>query len=161
MKAFYSTLVLTFFMGLLSGSYVYFITTDDTPQIFSGGNQTGAFEIIGDSYGGCQMLGACPSYIIREDGSYSYLIPKRGEEPLLREGELSRAEVRALKDLLRSINLAKVEASTFTGTCSIAFDGVAYRYEIHIGEMRYRVNTCQNDVQGELFNTLKDYFEKL
>jgi len=159
MKAFYFTLVTTFLVGFITGSYIYFVTEDTLPDFFAG-TDVPDFEIIGDAYGGCQMLGACPSFMIQDDGTYVHLLPQRGGSPTRTEERLSSGERGDIRALLRETDLARIEASSFTGTCPIAFDGLAYRYEIYVGETRYRLDTCRHDVKGDLFEYLTHYFEQ-
>ena len=158
MRAFYFTLITTFFVGFISGSYVYFVTEDELPQFFAG-TDVPDYEIIGDTYGGCQRLGECPSFLIQDSGTYTHLSPKRGEEPERTTRQLTRDTREDIRDLLRSTDFERIENSTFSGTCPIAYDGLAFRYEIHIGEVRYRLDTCRQEVEGELFEYLTQYFE--
>ncbi|MBX2866678.1 hypothetical protein KTR10_01835 [Candidatus Kaiserbacteria bacterium] len=159
MKAFYFTLVTTFLVGFIAGSYIYFVTEDALPDFFAG-TDVPDFEIIGDAYGGCQMLGACPSFVLRDDGTYIHQIPQRGGTPINTESRLSSVDRSEVRELLRATNLARIEQSTFSGTCPIAFDGLAYRYRIYIGETRYDLDSCRQDLEGELFEYLPHYFER-
>lgn len=162
MKQFYFILFSTFFIGVLSGVYVYFISQPSEPLFDFGGNNeaiTRGFEIIATAYGGCQMLGDCPSYRIGDDASYRYLISSRTGSDELYEGMLSSSDFTALKRALSGINFEAVEQSTFSGSCPAAYDGPAYIFEIIIGGERYIIDTCEQDTEDtRLFPVLEEYF---
>lgn len=160
MKPFSFLLISTFIIGVLSGAYVYFLTRSSEPVFDFGSNETArGFEIIADAYGGCQMLGECPSYRIADDGSYIYLVSHRNADDDRYDGQLTAESFESLKDALRSAPLEKVVKSNFRGTCPVAADGAAYRYEIRIGGDTYSIDTCREDTEGVRFFTyLEAYF---
>lgn len=160
MKPFTFLLVSTFLVGMISGMYVYFVSRSTEPVFdFPQNETTGGFEVIVDAYGGCQMLGECPSYRITADGSYIYLVSHRNAADDQYEGYIESDAFDALENAVQNAPLERVAASEFSGTCPIAADGAAYRYEIRVGETSYSLDSCREDTEGvRLFEILEDYF---
>lgn len=163
MKSLFFILFSTFLVGMATGVFVYFVSGLSEPLIDLGGDElTSGFEITGDTYGGCQMLGVCPSYHINEQGQYIFIVLRREGEDERREGTLSPLELKELKSRLKEAPLGSVANSSFTGACPIAFDGLAYVFEVRVGEDSYRIDTCEHDTKGEaLFDLLIEYFSSL
>ncbi|NCN52539.1 hypothetical protein GW943_01895 [Candidatus Parcubacteria bacterium] len=160
LKHFFLLLVATFSMGVMSGVFVYFTTQDSTPSIlnFGGNNVARGFEIIADSYGGCLKLG-CISYHIADDGTYTVIRSHRGSTDERGEGTISATDFAKLKSILKKEDFSAVTNSTSAETCTADSDGIAYQYEIRIGETMYRFNSCkQNLARNELFTLLEGYF---
>jgi hypothetical protein len=153
----------TFLIGALSGGYLFFVTRSSEPAFgFLENDTAGGFEITADAYGGCQRTGACPSYHITDDGAYVYLLSARAGEDREEHGTLSSSQFSELKGALRAAPLADIAPGSFSGTCPVARDGTAYRYDIRIGDTSYRFDTCEEDVGGErLFDLLAGYFDTL
>jgi len=161
MKSFVFVLVSTFIIGMFTGMYGYFLSTDGSEPFFGGfGNSAPrGYEVVADMYGGCASLG-CISYRISDSGAYDILVSHRGGEDERLDKELSSRQRSELASLLQLSVLERISNSSFTGTCPITFDGNAYRYEIRIADTRYFIDTCEQDVEGErLFEVLEEYFE--
>ena len=156
LKHFYLFLVLTFVMGLLAGVFIYFTVREPSEPEGPQEEPAGDFEIIVDTYGGCNMLDSCASYRILGDGTFTYV--ERGLDTKRIGGVLNDDQIATLERLLGRTNFDVVEKSEFSGTCPITYDGLAYRYEI-----RYKGNhsfdSCVEDTKDELlFDTLNEYF---
>lgn len=160
MKPFVFILLSTFVIGLLTGVYLYFESRSTEPIFDFGGDElTVGFEVIADEYGGCQLLGGCASYRITDDGTYIYLVSHRNVPDERHDGFVESDSFEALKYALEDAPLGRIADSEFEGTCPIASDGLAYRYEIRVGENSYNIDTCREDTEGEqLFELLEDYF---
>ena len=163
MKGLLLILFSTFLVGMATGVFVYFMSGLNEPLFdFPGNELTRGFEVTADAYGGCQMGGACPSYRIDDSGAVVYIVRHREGEDERREDELSLGALRDLKELLNETDLGAVENSTFSDTCPIAYDGVAYTFDIRIGEERYHIDTCEHNAEGiELFDHLIENFATL
>jgi hypothetical protein len=162
MKGLFLILFSTFLVGMATGVFVYFMSGLSEPIVdFPADDLTTGFEITADAYGGCQMQGVCPSYRINNEGEYVYVVIKRQGESERREDSLSSSQLRALKKQLAETDLDQISTSHFTGTCPVAFDGLAYVYALRIKGEEYRIDTCEHNTEGEpLFHTLEDYFEQ-
>ena len=158
LKHFYTILIATFIVGFFAGVYLYFFTRQPIEPKPEDGTARG-FEITGDQYGGCQLVGSCPSYRIEENGRYTYISGVGTDETSRFEDRISESRVKDLAELLRRTDLESIEDSEFSGTCPAAFDGPAYRYEIRTEGVTHVVDTCVEDVNNTpLFETLADYF---
>lgn len=164
MKGLYFLLGSTFFIGLVSGVFIYFISNLNEPLIVLedfGIKTTAAFEITGDSYGGCQRSGRCASYKIDATGNYTSVVRNRGGEDDREEGKLSASDLREIKQLLRDTPLATIADSSFMGTCPVEYDGLAYVFDIKVGDDTWRIDTCAHNTEGEeLFEKLESYFSE-
>ena len=159
LKHLYLILISTFIFGFITGVILYL-------QNNTGKEGDGALEantrgitILAYQYGGCTSLG-CPSYRIANNGSYTYIIRDREAGEKRFEDVLSDSQQERIKDSLASIDLDAVYDTEFVGTCPIAYDGIAHRYDITYKGERYEFDSCTELLEGkELFDTLEDYFE--
>lgn len=162
LKHFWLVLAATFIVGFVAGMYVYFIAAHTPPESTDpvGVGQREGFEVIADAYGGCQMLGQCPSYRIDETGNYDYLYTKADGETERESDMLSQNRRTQLQTQIENADLAALETTEFVGTCPAAYDGAAYTFEIIRDKERYAFDTCEEDLaSSELFALLIDYFE--
>ena len=156
LKHIYLIGIATLLFGFITGVLIYLQshTGEERENNLRDAEQ---FSIVGRMYGGCESLG-CASYSIDADGSYTYIQNRAGEEERF-EGKLARSNREEIEDALQQTQLRAVEDSVFTGTCPIAFDGPAYRYDLVYGGERYSIDTCRQDTAGEpLFALLEQYF---
>lgn len=161
MKSFYFILISAFLMGVISGGYIYFASRDEEPvfDLEELGSDT-TFDISADAYGGCARIG-CASYHIDVDGSVDILLTSRDGEDRRGKEQLSSNELRDLRRALHGAPLQAIEASTFTGTCPITYDGLAYTYSIHVDDETYTIDTCAQHTEDEpLFDILESYFRE-
>lgn len=151
----------TLFMGILTGSYIYFINhTGDSLVEVRELAETNEFMVIGELYGGCMRGGVCASYRITSDGTYTYIGPNdEGELGDRVSGTISEKDLGRLKELVSSTDLSTIVSSTFGGTCPITYDGVAMRYDITLEGENYGIDTCLDETGDEpLFDELQGYF---
>jgi hypothetical protein len=152
-------LISTFIAGFLTGVYVFFMSRSlEAPQLVEPSSRNG-FEIIADSYGGCELVG-CASYRILENGSYTYIQSRREGEAEKFEDIVSKNRISLLKELLHEENFTKIEESEFSGTCPITYDGLAYKFTITYEGKRYKIDTCIHDtLSSQAISEFRDYFE--
>jgi hypothetical protein len=159
LKHIYLIFISTFLVGFFAGVFVFFEsrnTETDTP-VLSGPEK--GFEVIGYTYGGCERMG-CASYRMQDDGSYSYIAMDRVGEGGRFEDSLSEKRADELMTLLNGSDLRALSESVFTSTCPASYDGLAYRYEIREGDVRYSFDSCKQNIEGTLlFDLLAQYFE--
>jgi hypothetical protein len=154
----------TFFLGLCFGFFVYLMGGNigsQLPEDPTPANNDLTFEIIADAYGGCARTGPdnCPSYQIRDDGSYTYVAPAEVGEERQFTGHLAAKDVSDLRTRLRDANLPRLTSTRFSGTCPIAYDGLAYKFEIRYEGQRYKFDTCTQDITDtRLGERLIEYF---
>lgn len=158
MKQFYFLIGSTFVIGFFAGVFIFFSSRGEV-EVTTGTDFSGDFAITADAYGGCQMLGACPSYRIEGSGDYMYIQTSRESGVERFEDELTRDEVRELESLIAEEDLAALEDTVFTGTCPSAFDGLGYTFVITTEDAEYEIDTCEQDAgSSDLVDTLIDYF---
>ena len=162
------SIIITFVIGFVFGIYLYFAgfmpafdSPDDVPTVA----ELPTFTLEGESYGGCDRTRACPSFIIRDDGSYRFLYtPGVGTPQVVREGDLPR-ELRtdinvAFTDVALLAQSRKIEPAL----CNSYVDKIDVRYEVMIGETVYKLDSCGTDIEvdSQLWQTLVkiwNYFE--
>lgn len=153
-KHLYLLLGFTFFIGLLSGSYVYFVTRapSDVPH-FEERNES-VYEIVVTVYGGCEMVG-CPSLRVLDDGSYTFIDGSHDDASSRFEGKLSLQNHRLIRDQAHATPYEDILQSSATKACPVTYDGAAYRYAIQYAGEQYEFDSCVHDVEGEpLFEEL-------
>lgn len=152
----------TFFLGFISGVYVFFLNNSGTPfeETPAAAGKSGGFEVIADMYGGCQMLGSCTAYRITQNGEYAYIQYEGPQNKETRyDGELSEDILVTLEAMAHAAELETLETSVFKGTCPVAFDGSAYAFQIFMDGKRYQLDTCVHEVSDEtLIEELISYF---
>lgn len=161
-----STMVLlgsTFLFGFVTGVIIFLMSN-------TGGEGDGdiletesGFVVTAHMYGGCERdtLRPCPSYQILENGSYTFIgFDANGDQKQFRD-TLSGSERRALKRVLEGSDLAALQTSRLSGTCSLATTGIAFKYSITTEEGTYQLDTCVHALAStELFTTLDGHFRE-
>lgn len=158
LKHLYLILASTFVFGFMTGAIVYLQTNTGREGDGSIETISKGMTITATVYGGCERIG-CPSYRIENDGAYTYIVwsPEGGE--VRYEDTLTDKQRATLVTELKETDFDRIDDSEFTGTCPIAFDGPAYRYDIEYRGERYEVDSCIEAIDGEpLFATLAGYF---
>lgn len=160
-KHLYLLILFTFFVGAVSGMYVYFISRDTTET--GGGSElldTEGYEIVAAMYGGCERIG-CTSLRIIDDGSYVYLVSREGGTRYDQyEDRLSARDRAELNDLMAEAPFDELEVSRTGEPCPIIYDGVAYRFMLNIGGAEYEFDSCTHEILGtSLFDFLIDYLD--
>ncbi len=159
LKHLYLILGSTLIFGMISG--VVLFLSNNTGEEGDGGLETSTrgFTIIAYQYGGCMRLG-CSSFRIANNGTYMYITrdAQTGEERF--EDVLSDKQLDTLRSLIAGTNFNRISDSTFSGTCPITYDGMAYRFDITYKGERYELDSCEESLDGfQLFDTLGSYFE--
>lgn len=158
LKHLYLIFVATFVLGFMMGVIVFFASNTGKEGDGSIEPISKGMVITGSVYGGCERIG-CPSYRIENDGSYTYIVWTPEGNEVRYEDELTGKQLTLLKSELKMTDFEHLDDTEFTGTCPIAFDGPAYRYDIEYSGERYEVDSCVEVLDGEpLFSTLEEYF---
>jgi hypothetical protein len=132
------------------------LTSDDND--FLPDSENVPLTITSHSYGGCEM-GGCASYRIEEDGSFTYIVRPRNAPEIRTEGKLVSEEKKALQKLIKDTNLDSLVDTRFSGTCPIAFDGIAFKYTITFDQKHLTFDSCQQELRNiPLFEILSRYF---
>ena len=157
MKGLLIILIPTFFIGFLTGIFVYFISggndVEEVPK-----DEPEGVEIVASTYGGCELFG-CASYRIVEDGDYIYIKEDDSSEDKRFEDSLSEKQIKELVKLSEQTDLEEIEESYYAGECPAHVDGISYEFEITVDGESYKLDSCENDLGGSgLFNKLVDYF---
>lgn len=134
------TILITLLMGMLAGAYLYvsgFASTYN--QLEDGGAKAAAvFTLQAEQFGGCGMVGTCPSFQLIADRTYRY-IPGAGDVEVY-EGKLSKKVFDQLGEMLLAADFSALNQPG--STCRAAFDGTDYQYEIIADGVLYELNTC-------------------
>ena len=151
LKHLYLVVILTFVTGLATGVYGFFATRvpPDTPPEDVAVEQSG-YEILATTYGGCERIG-CASYRLMDDGTYLYLAPNAAREYVRYEDEVSPRQHDHIESLLMDAPLARLSQTTFEGTCPVTFDGIAYRFDIRRDGEVYRLDSCVEALDTDVF----------
>lgn len=159
LKHLYLVLLGTFMVGFVTGVYVFFLSGGANNSSGEMNVEPSQLEIIVDAYGGCDSVG-CASYRILEDGSYTFIQNTRSGDAERYEGELSDVQFAELTALIDVRELAVVARSSFEGTCPVAYDGNAYRFQIHTENASYTIDSCKHDTTSvALLERLIEYLE--
>ncbi len=159
MKHLYLIIASTFFIGFMTGVYVFIVIGKPEVQISVLDNTSAGIEIIAYEYGGCEMLG-CSSYRILEDGSYTFIQNKRDGNVEKYTDNLSDNLINEMIDSIDKSELERVYNSTFEGPCPADVDGIGYRFKILMDNEKYVFDSCENDIMGSKFLVnLIDYFQ--
>jgi hypothetical protein len=155
-------IVLTFFMGLLTGVFGYFwLRNSDTETPSSSVadlREEEGHELLVTPYGGCARVG-CPSLRLLDDGSYQYLAPTSVRDYARYEDTISVRQNDVLTGLVEGTDFESLRETVFQGTCPDTYDGLGYRFEIRYESDRYSFDSCVEDVvDAPLFVELVKYF---
>jgi hypothetical protein len=138
-------MVMTFFVGIFAGFYLY--TTAFAPEFDEFVGQTEEvyddFVVEGTQYGGDRMGGAAPSFQLLENGSYRYL-PYVGPDEVAeaQEGSIPRALLNEVKQVLTTEALEIASGPVVRGDCMSYVDGLDYTYDVTLDGVNYTLDTC-------------------
>lgn len=158
MKGLYILIGSTFFVGFVTGVFIYFLGIGDEPIFPSTGDNAveRGFEIIGDEYGACVERG-CVSLRIDDTGAYERQVFVRGAEG--GEKETRMLSTRELTDLKSALRAAPLNTITANESESLACTGTQERYEIRVASERHFIDSCRHETgQHDLFRLLDRYF---
>ena len=161
-------LITTCVMGFVFGMYAFFTGYSPMARVVETQVEewTGELVIVGEAYGGCSRLDTCPTFRIASNGSYRYFYyPSGARDAVLREGEISRTQLAALRRVASEDDLQVSSRPTNPAFCESYTDGIDVRYVVTRDGVDYRLDSCGTDVQsdGELWQTLSQlwtYFER-
>jgi hypothetical protein len=124
-------ILITFFMGVVSGAYLYltgFATTFKLPEVTTD-NIYKEFVITVESYGKCTDSKTCLSFQVLENGSFRAIF----DSPILskrevKEGRIPLAIRRSIKENLTPTNLQLNTVPLGTPECR--YEGDNYRFRV-------------------------------
>jgi len=134
----------TFFIGICSGAYLYvtafapaYVDNDSVVEV-----SEIDFRVQGQMIGGCQMGGACPSFVLEDNRSFEYT-PSHAFQDVAPDSVTGKID----RGLFASIH-KRAKASDFQqlqkegGTCAASYDGMDYQYEMVLDGESYDLNSC-------------------
>jgi hypothetical protein len=158
----WGVLILTFFTGVAVGFFVYFTGFRAIDEKITITPAKADFEITVSAYGGCAMLGTCPSYRLSSDQTYTFIAGGVSDEPVEPQtGILEKADVQTLTSLLANTDLKKQSQPLSADMCDSYIDGIDMTYVIDCKGVLYTLDTCTTavDVDSSLVEYLDDFME--
>jgi len=146
------TIVVTFLMGLVAGFYFYL--TGFAPQVekvrqevfTSDETEARSLLIEARQYGGCERRQGCASFLVRGDGSYSYLAGSALAGVTPESGTLSRSLRQQISQHITPQKIALAEVARESDTCDSYVDGIDLAYSITIDNVLYYIDTCTTEL---------------
>lgn len=141
-------LIGTFVIGVITGVYLHFtifipeyVANEDLRELQEENAVT--FVVTGEAYGGCQMLGSCPSFQITADRSYKYTpASAQGEVAEIVSGTLPRGLFGELSAAWEAGGPDVVARSIDPEMCTHFVDGIDYEYTIRDETGLHELDTC-------------------
>lgn len=156
LKHIYLIFVATFLFGLITGSLFFMSSHMDKKEDtnFDITNDSGSgYVVTVYGYGGCERIG-CPLYHLSQDGEYVFL----ASDGTRYTGSIDFDARREIGSLFEKTNLSKIADTSFTGECPVAYDGVAYTYDITYKGATYHLDSCKQELsQGPVFPILNKH----
>jgi hypothetical protein len=160
-KHLYLLILITFITGLVSGVYAFFMTRTTDTRVPESQLENG-YEIIAYTYGGCERVG-CSSFKLDDTGAYTYLTRSITRSNERFDDVISEQQREELGTLITDTSsLRRIEATLYSGTCPVTYDGIAYRFEIRVESDRYSFDSCRQMLEEEpFFVLLTRYFDSM
>jgi len=133
----------TFLMGAFAGAYLYvsvFAPAYESDIATSEAVDEDTVVIEGQMYGGCLRSGACASFKLIENGSYSYLAAPDAE---VENGKLPKDVNEEIFDAVGTDTFFNATDEISKDFCSSFADGSDFTYEVTLGEETYTLDTCK------------------
>ena len=164
MKSDLVVLLMTFVTGILAGSYIYFTgfrEIDFEPREPQAAPSS--FSIAVSMYGGCAMVGICPSYRFDETGAFQLFTDTRSGVEERLSGQVPQEWLQRVESALATIDLQAQSTPQEYESCAAWLDGIDFEYNITVAGEQFRLDTCGTavDVDNELIETLDELFEVL
>jgi hypothetical protein len=158
------SIVMTFFVGVLAGSYLYIVGFAPTVATLAVPSQEklDALVIESDVYGGCRD--DCPSFQLLGDGSYRYLYTSDLSEPQsIADGKIPGALRRDLQRALTEEALLAQSQRINPTSCASFTDGIDVRYYVTRNGVDYTLDTCGTavDTDSALWLNIKKIWDYL
>lgn len=160
-------MVITFFVGVVAGFYLY--TTAFAPKFDEFVGQTEAvyedFVIEGSQYGGDRAGGTAPSFQLLENGSFRYLpYAEAGETVVAKEGLVPKVLLSEVKQTLTIESLTIASKIVTRGDCMSYVDGRDFNYKVTLDSENYTLDSCTTaltteSIVGSTLDKLWNYFE--
>lgn len=152
-------ILFTFIVGLVAGVYLFFMGFAPTTAVIEDTvEEIGvSLTITGEAYGGCDMVGTCPSFNIADNGQYRYAYTPRGATAqVLREGTLPLAMQNDLERYAITPALERFSEPIEPIMCESYRDGIDVRYSIVLEDEVYVLDSCGTNVNADtmLWQTL-------
>jgi len=143
----YFILGFTFVTGLFAGGYLY-ITSFAPDYVQSDMEEITEvnFRVQGQSTGGCQMSGVCPSFILNQNRTYEYIPAYRlqDDEPEVVTGKMDSNVFKEVVSAVETAEFATLQKIN-TKSCSSYVDGADYIYHIIYEGTMHDLHTCGTD----------------
>lgn len=158
-KHLYLIMIATFVLGAVTGMIVFLLSHVGYEGSGNIREVTNEFVITVRTYGGCDRMGGgtCPSYRVTDSGEYVFFVPKQDGTILQFRGTLLPEELASLKEALDTTPVRDIVEDTFTGTCPIVYDGVAFYYDMILDGESIALDSCEQATDGALFTILSEY----
>lgn len=146
----------TFVFGFVAGVIAFFVSHTGEE---GGGDAIEApvtgFAVSAYEYGACTNAGACASYHIAGNGTYTYLVRSREHSETKYEDALNKKQHGALTQMVNETTFETIGKMGQSGDCAAE----SYRFEIEYTGKRYSYDSCVHSIARiALFDTLEDYF---
>ncbi len=158
-KSLYLIFGATLIFGFVTGVIVFLKNNMGTEGGGALEAPTSGLTILAQKYGGCARSSGCSSYRILNDGTFEYVV-QNGDAGGVRYGDIfSDKQFETLIASIEDVDFDAVKQIKFTGTCPSTYDGVAYRYNVQYEGEQYAFDSCVENLDGTLFQTLQNYFD--
>lgn len=138
-------IIFTFFVGMLSGAYLYVTAYNPIYNERVGRENAeatdGGYSVVGEQYGGMVANYVHPSFRVAEGGAYTFF-PGGAERGSRRDGELPPSLQRMLDSVIVSTDLELLATPVEDKNCVSYVDGIEYAYTIETGTGEYELDTC-------------------
>ena len=135
-------LVFTFIVGMSAGAYMYVTSFAPQYEDVIADDSNASLLVVAEEIGGCQMLGVCSSFRLKNNRSYEYIPAHNLDEdtPEPKTGKIGRASFLSLTELINETDLGSLQKSG--DTCESASDGTDYVYDVLVDGISYELNSC-------------------
>lgn len=148
------TIFFTFLCGFVAGGYLYVIGF--APQMAKVSAELAIepspeeiITIEGRMYGGCERTGSCASFMIEDNGEYSYLATSVPTARGPYGGALSRKDWRDIRATLNDEDLLSSSRGSGADNCASYYDLVDYSYTVTYKGTEYTIDTCGTAIDRE------------
>lgn len=141
------SILVTFVVGMLVGSYLYvtgFAPTYRLPEA----DQVSAYDgfvIIGDSFGGCEVTNSCISFQLFQNGTYR-VIYKRDGKSVEKTSSIPRSLRQELVTALEPAALTRDSKPLLLLNCAFGEEATNFRFTITSNKESYLLDTCATSI---------------
>lgn len=141
------SLMITFFVGVVVGGYIYlsgFATTFKLPEVGTQEQYTN-MVVTGESFGACEADSTCLSFQILQDGSYQAIV---GTDVAVRDykGTISHRNRKTLNTTLTPANLEVMTKLKSDTVCDYVEEATNFEFTVTREGKNYSFDTCRFDI---------------